>query len=76
MAPRKEFALIFSSDPPSADVVREDFVILGETDMRVAMRSKLEIKFRWEKKKDKFEEVAGTILDIGENFSASWFYCY
>lgn len=70
MAPRKEFALIFSSNPASVDVVREDF-ILGDIDIYVAMNSdpKIEIKFRWERKKDKFEEVAGPILDIGENFS-------
>jgi hypothetical protein len=65
---RKKFFLIYSSNPPAADVVREDFLIIPEND-EINVDVGAECSFRWEKSKDKFEEVAGKIIQTGMEVS-------
>ncbi|KAK3924109.1 ATP-dependent Clp protease ATP-binding subunit ClpX, partial [Frankliniella fusca] len=55
---RKFFCLIFSKDPPAADVVRQDFI---QGDLKV----RAEVHFQWQKSKTEHEIIAGQILDIG-----------
>jgi hypothetical protein len=62
MAPRRDFFLIFSENPPAADVVREDFLVSKEATGKCV--------FRWVKnvKKDpEGEQVSGKIVRQGKH---------
>lgn len=63
---RKQFVLIFSKNPASADVVREDFLILPAD---AVLTEGMNCEFRWEKKKETYENVDGKILAIGKRFN-------
>lgn len=68
MARRKKFCLIFSSDPPAIDVVREDFVIGNVAELLENLGREPDnchCTFRWEKSKDTFETIPGRVLMIG-----------
>lgn len=61
--PRKEFALVKTLHPTAVDIVREDFILLGEGQK---LQAETDCSFRWEKKKGKFETVVCSILAVGE----------
>ena len=63
MARRKKFFLIFTNDPPAADVVREDF-ITGTGDVG-SLTVNSECTFQWEKTKGNFKVIASKVLLIG-----------
>jgi hypothetical protein len=52
---RRTFALVFSSDPPAVDVVREDCIV-GPLQIEAT------IEFKWMKSKDEVESVQGILF--------------
>jgi hypothetical protein len=62
MGRRKHFYLIFSKNPPAADVVREDLIVA----MTNPVTEGSECTFKWEKSKDVVENIPGKILKEGK----------
>lgn len=56
---RKGFFLILTESPRAVDIVREDFIVsLNEETQKAS--------FRWEKSKDDFQVMDGTVLARGK----------
>lgn len=65
--PRHKFALVFSPNPPAADVVGEPLIVEGLFEVGA------EVKFRWKKQGDGkknpivYETIEGRIVCTGKN---------
>lgn len=63
MAPRRRFFYVFSKDPPSAEVLREDQVRAVDES---PLQNSSQCFFSHEKAKDIVEDVGGVVLQVGE----------
>ncbi|XP_052129635.1 uncharacterized protein LOC127750939 [Frankliniella occidentalis] len=80
MAPRQPYALIFSNDPPAADIARKDLIVLGPFEKGAECRFKwADPKLQPKKDKDKskpkpppvYVEVEGRIIETGTKVNLS-----
>jgi len=60
--PREPFSLIFSTNPPAADVVKQSLLV----PLEAAGTSEFDTAFKWERSKNVIETVNGKILDQGK----------